>query len=199
VVNEKPVALVQECGEKNWWTRPSPLPKSIRVFSSIAEAKAAGDFDAWLVVSDRAAAVLETELGDSAKKCVIYRPKTLCLGMGCDAGTGLPEVQELVESSLAELGLSSKSLKSLSSIDLKSNEEALHQLAKHYNLELKFYTRDELNARGVKSEANPVVEKYTGAIGVCEPSAMLSAGSSDLVAMKRKSKRATLAVARMGF
>lgn len=32
VVNEEPIALVQECGDKNWWTRPTPLPKNIHLF-----------------------------------------------------------------------------------------------------------------------------------------------------------------------
>jgi cobalt-precorrin 5A hydrolase len=198
VVNEKPIAFVQECGEKNWWTRPQPLPKNIQIFKSIAEAKAS-KFEAWLVVSDRATEALKAELGEAWNMSVIYRPKTLCLGMGCDQGTDLAETQGLLEAGLAEAGLAAKSLKSLSSIDLKANEEALHQLAQHFGLELKFYTRDELNAKGVQSEANPVVEKYTGAVGVCEPSAMLSAGTDTLLVPKRKSKRATLAIARAVF
>jgi len=32
VVNEEPVAFVQECGATNWWTRPTPLPKNIHLF-----------------------------------------------------------------------------------------------------------------------------------------------------------------------
>lgn len=199
VVNEKPVAFVQECGDKNWWTRPTPLPKSIRVFASIAEAKAAGAFDAWLVVSDRATALLSADLGAEAAKSVIYRPKSLALGMGCDQGTDLDEVWGLVESSFNEAGLSTQSIASIASIDLKANEESLHQLSQKTGAPLKFFTRDELNGQGTISTPNPVVEKYTGAVGVSEPSAMLSAGVSTLVVTKKKSKRATLAVARKGF
>jgi cobalt-precorrin 5A hydrolase len=32
VVNEEPIALVQEAGAKNWWTRPTPLPANIHLF-----------------------------------------------------------------------------------------------------------------------------------------------------------------------
>ncbi len=32
VVNEEPIALVQECGSKKWWTRPTPLPANIHKF-----------------------------------------------------------------------------------------------------------------------------------------------------------------------
>ncbi|NOQ15662.1 MAG: cobalamin biosynthesis protein CbiG [Methyloprofundus sp.] len=32
VVNEEPIAFVQEAGSKNWWTRSTPLPKNIQLF-----------------------------------------------------------------------------------------------------------------------------------------------------------------------
>jgi cobalt-precorrin 5A hydrolase len=206
VVNEKPIAFIQECGEEKWWTRPTPLPKSIQVFTSIRAAQKAGPesnpgglFEAYLVVSDRATASLKEDLQDVWDKVVIYRPKSLCLGMGCDAGTDLDEVWGLVDQTFAEAGFSTQSIRSIASIDLKSNEESLHQLSQKTGAELIFYTRDQLNGQGTISTPNPVVEKYTGAVGVSEPSAMLSAGVDSLVVTKKKSKRATLAVARKEF
>jgi cobalt-precorrin 5A hydrolase len=206
VVNEKPVAFIQECGEENWWTRPTPLPKNIQVFTSIRAAQKAGPtaapgqpFDAYLVASDRATASLKEDLQDVWDKVVIYRPKTLCLGMGCDAGTDLDEVWGLVETTFAEAGFSTKCIKAIASIDLKSNEESLHQLSQKTGASIEFFTRDQLNGRGTVSTPNPLVEKYTGAVGVSEPSAMLAAGTDSLVVTKHKSKRATLAVARARF
>jgi cobalt-precorrin 5A hydrolase len=196
VVNEKPVAFIQECGESNWWTRPTPLPKNIQVYPSIASAKAAGAQEAYLLVSDRALAALQGELSEVWDRVVLYRPKTLCLGMGCDAGTDLDEVWGLVEATFAEAALSTKCIKAIASIDLKANEESLQQLSQKTGAPLQFFSRDQLNARGVVSEPNPVVEKYTGAVGVSEPSAMLAAGADALLVRKHKSKRATLAIAR---
>ena len=37
VVNEEPVAFVQEAGSKNWWTRSTPLPKNIHLFDSFSD------------------------------------------------------------------------------------------------------------------------------------------------------------------
>ena len=196
VVNEKAVAFVQECGEANWWTRPTPLPPNIKVYPSLEAAKSAGSFEAYLVVSDRSTAALRADLGAHWGKAVVYRPKSLCLGMGCDVGTDLEEASGLMKSSLEAAGLSPLSVAKLASIDLKAKEEALHQLAGELGVELVFYTREQLNERGVRSQPNPVVEKYTGAVGVCEPAAMLAAGTDELVVAKQKSKRATLAVAR---
>ena len=217
VVNEKPIALVQECGEKTWWTRPSPLPANIKVFRSVAEARAwpspagvsgpdsaavrvpAFQFDAWLVVSDRSTEALKADLYDDWERSVIYRPRTLCLGMGCDAGTDLDEVLGLLKRGLAEAGLSELCVKTLASIDLKAGEESLRLLAEHLGAAQVFYTRDELNAKGTVTTPNPVVEKYTGAVGVSEPSAMLAADTDQLLLKKIKSTRATLAVARKAF
>lgn len=200
VVNEKPVALVQECGPKNWWTRPTPLPKNIHVFSSVAEARKKGlKYEGWLIISDRSTEALLTDLNDVWSRVVVYRPKTLHLGMGCDAGTDLDEVLGLVQGTLLEAGLSLKCVARIASIDLKANEESLHQLAAHLGVPQVFYTRDQLNEIAPKSALNPIVMKYTGAAGVSEPSAMRSAGTDELVVLKHKSKRATVAVARQEF
>ena len=37
VVNEEPIAFVQEAGSKNWWTRSTPLPKTIHLFERFAD------------------------------------------------------------------------------------------------------------------------------------------------------------------
>ena len=105
----------------------------------------------------------------------------------------------LLNKGLAEAGLSGLCVKTLASIDLKANEESLRLLAEHLGAAQVFYSRDELNAKGTLSAPNPVVEKYTGAVGVSEPSAMLAAGADQLLLKKIKSTRATLAVARKTF
>lgn len=196
VVNERPIAFVQEAGEANWWTRPTPLPKNVRVFSGISEAFGAGEHEAWLVVSERSTEALMRDLEPVWGRTVVYRPKTLYCGLGCDAGTDLEELLGLVEAGFAEAGLSPRCIAGLASIDLKAGEDSLHALAARLGVGIRFFTRDELNEKKTKSMPNPLVMKYTGAVGVCEPSAMLAAGAGDLAVLKRKSKRATLAVAR---
>ncbi|MCK5353509.1 MAG: cobalamin biosynthesis protein CbiG, partial [Methyloprofundus sp.] len=37
VVNEEPIAFVQEAGSKNWWTRSTPLPKNIHLFERFSD------------------------------------------------------------------------------------------------------------------------------------------------------------------
>ncbi len=37
VVNEEPIAFVQDAGSKNWWTRSTALPKNIHLFESFGD------------------------------------------------------------------------------------------------------------------------------------------------------------------
>jgi len=71
VVNEEPIAFVQECGVKNWWTRPTPLPKNIHLFDNIDKVDLA-QHKAVLWVTQR-------EISDSfwqslEERLVVYRP-----------------------------------------------------------------------------------------------------------------------------
>ncbi len=71
VVNEEPVALVQECGARHWWTRPTPLPANIHLFDRF-EAVERDKFAALLWITRRdISAELWHELEE---RLVVYRP-----------------------------------------------------------------------------------------------------------------------------
>jgi len=71
VVNEEPIAFVQEAGDKNWWTRPTPLPANIKVFSSFEEVDL-DQFRAVLWVTRRD--IPEDIWQQLFERLVVYRP-----------------------------------------------------------------------------------------------------------------------------
>jgi len=71
VVNEEPIAFVQEAGAKNWWTRPTPLPANIHLFESF-DAVDLSRFKAVLWVTHRDIAPDQWE--QLAERLVVYRP-----------------------------------------------------------------------------------------------------------------------------
>jgi cobalt-precorrin 5A hydrolase len=72
VVNEELIAFVQESGEKNWWTRPNPLPKTIHLFDRF-EAVDWDKYKAILWVTDRK---IPDKLWQALEeRLVVYRPK----------------------------------------------------------------------------------------------------------------------------
>lgn len=79
VVNDEPVALVQECGSRDWWAqhangRSKPLPANIHLLEGIADLDAA-KYGAVLWITRRAASDLPQELQEAIRdRLVIYRP-----------------------------------------------------------------------------------------------------------------------------
>ena len=72
VVNEEPIAFVQEVGEKNWWTRSTPLPTNIHLFDRFEEVDLS-QFKAILWVTDQE---ISAELWQQLdERLVVYRPK----------------------------------------------------------------------------------------------------------------------------
>lgn len=71
VVNEEPIAFVQEAGSREWWTRSTPLPENIRVYKSFEEV----DLDQhsavlWVTHRD-----IDEALWDKLQeRLVVYRP-----------------------------------------------------------------------------------------------------------------------------
>jgi cobalt-precorrin 5A hydrolase/precorrin-3B C17-methyltransferase len=125
---------------------------------------------------------------------LVYYPKTLIAGIGCERGADASEVIGLVVETLALAGLSPHSLAAIASVDLKADEAALHAAASHFGVPLRLFSVAELDEERHRLQ-NPsaVVEAEIGTPGVAEAAA-LKAG--ELVVPKRKSARATCAVGR---
>ena len=82
MVNDEPVALVQEAGSRDWWAshangRQGPLPGNVTLFELLEEIDPA-QFSAVLWISERQEHELPEALAKSlAGKRVIYRPGTV--------------------------------------------------------------------------------------------------------------------------
>ena len=190
VVNEEKIAVIQESGEKNWWHYGRPLPENIHVYSSIAEAL----YDqpsASLVITHR---ILTEEEKTILNNGVLYRPKVIVLGIGCNRGTAAEEIEAVINETLDELHFSQKSVKALCTIDLKKDEAGLMEVVKKNGWEFIYYTPDELNSIEIEAPSKTVF-KYTGAYGVSEPAARLYSGAEQLALVKKKSGNVTISVA----
>lgn len=190
VVNEQHVAIVQESGERHWWTYDAPLPANIRTYGSIAEALKARP-DAALVVTHR---LLEKEEQAILQHGVLYRPKVIVIGIGCNRGTSAQEIEQVICDTLQQLRFSIKSVKALCTIDLKKDEEGLLAVANKYGWPLIFYTPEQLNDVPI-DEPSETVFRYTGAYGVSEPAAKRYSGQQKLILTKKKSGNVTISVA----
>lgn len=171
---------------------------SIRIYSDIRLPEPEPGFvytsrpsDAEILISNRT--------GLKPKKdSLILRPKNLAIGIGCNKGASEDKIAAAVKKTLEINSLSPLSIRNLASIDLKMNEEGLITYAKTLDVEIKFYTKELLNTINI-TEPSKAVMDAVGAGGVCEPSAVISAGTGRLLVRKTKWKDVTVAVAEADF
>ena len=141
--------------------------------------------------------ITETTLPGS-KSHLIYHPKTLTIGVGCERHTDPQELIDLIGQCLTTANLSKSAIACLTSIDLKSDEQAINRAARHFNVPVRFFTAEQLNQQAPRLK-NPsdIVMAEVGCPGVAEGAALAAAGNNaELITEKTKSTRATCAVAR---
>ena len=198
VINGQPIGVWQSAGEPSWWPNETPLPENITVYSALDDL-AASACAAALIITDTTEP-LDTLLAD--KITVVYRPKSLVIGMGCRRGVPVGELEFLLAGTFEENGLAIECLAEISSAEIKRGEPGLEHLAERHGVPLTFYQGDELNE---VFETNPSAitsksERARGLVGVwgvAEPSALLTSGARELVVTRKNTSRATIAVARI--
>lgn len=130
---------------------------------------------------------------------LIYRRQTYALGVGCARYCPPDELVALTRQTLAENGISVFEIACIHSVDLKSDEAAIHALAANLEVPVAFYPVETLEALTPRL-ANPsdVVFSEIGCHGVAEAAAMASAGpEAQLTVEKHKSANATCALAQI--
>ena len=194
VVNEEHVAIIQESGEKDWWNDDRPLPETIKVYSTISDALHVKP-KAALVITHRKLKEWEQQI---LKNGMLYRPKVIVLGIGCNRGTTMEEIESVIFETLNELEFSIKSVKAICSIDLKKNEAGILAICEKYYWDFACYTFKQL-INMLILEPSETVFKYTGSYGVSEPAARLYSGAKTLSLIKKKSGNVTISVAVIPF
>ena len=137
---------------------------------------------------------------------LVYHPKTLTLGVGCERGCSGEELIGLAEKVLgvdqAKAGEQGSwalpSLGGIFSLDLKADEPAVHALADYFEVPVRFFSSEELEEETPRLQ-NPSVTVFheVGCHGVAEAASLRAAGKSgQLLVPKLKSKRATCALSK---
>ncbi len=135
---------------------------------------------------------------DAGPLDLVYYPKTLVLGMGCERGASTEEAIALAQRAVAESGYAARSIAAVTSIDLKADETAIHAVAASLGVPARFFNAETLEAQTPRlKKPSEVVFAEVGCHGVAEGAALAAAGpEGELVFPKIKSKGATAAIAR---
>jgi cobalt-precorrin 5A hydrolase / cobalt-factor III methyltransferase / precorrin-3B C17-methyltransferase len=140
-----------------------------------------------LLITDR--------LVDPPRPAVVYRPPSLVVGVGCSRGAPAAEIGDLIDRALQQAGLSASSVAYLASVDAKRDEPGLRRTAGERGWPLRFQPSRAL-ARIAVPNPSATVAAAIGTPSVAEASA-LAFGPAALIVPKRKSRHATVAIARL--
>ena len=129
---------------------------------------------------------------------LVYRPRRLAVGIGCERGAAPEEIAALARGCLDAAGLAPEAVAGVFSIDLKADEPAVHALAESLGVPARFFAAPALEAEAPRLR-NPsdLVFREVGCHGVAEGAALAAVGAEgELVVEKSKSVRGTCAIAR---
>jgi cobalt-precorrin 5A hydrolase/precorrin-3B C17-methyltransferase len=140
------------------------------------------------------AVVVTDQKTEITERVVIYRPPSLRVGVGATKGAPAGEIGELIDGTLAELGLSARSVRYLATAEVKADEPGLLAAAAERGWPVVTFPARRLAAVPVPNPSE-VVRRAVGTPSVAEAAALIEPGSV-LLAAKRASAHATVAVAR---
>lgn len=190
MVNEEKIAIYQDAGEKKWWY--AQLPRNVTLVEDIEQLKSP-EFKAGLVISDRA--VSDAEI---AIKSVIYRPKSLVVGIGLHRDTRKDVIESGIRNVLSERKLSFKSIRNLSSINREAGVSGLEEFSKEFGIPVEIYDKDQLSAVSVPNPST-TVQKFEGTASVSEASSLLSSKGELVVPKQKFPPNLTVAVSRIAY
>lgn len=128
---------------------------------------------------------------------LVYHPRNLVLGVGCERGASAQALIDHVDAVLAGADIAPQSIAAIASIDVKADEPALDALAAHLGVPARFFTAGELDKLGPRlATPSHYVKAAVGCPGVAEGSALAVAGDdARLIVAKTAGERVTCAVA----
>ena len=185
MVNEEPIGVFQETGNKKWYGK---LPKNVTIYDSLGDMKNSKSVS-YLVISDKI-------ISNLSKESVIYRPQSLVVGIGLHWDTPKETIIQGIEQTLKKFSLSSKSIAKLVSIKKPQDVEGLKEVSLEMNIPVEYIEREEL-AKISTPNPSKTVKAFEGTASVSEAAALLVSGGELIVEKQKFPPNLTIAIARI--
>ena len=186
MVNEEPIGVFQETGEKNWYKQ---LPKNVSLYNTIDELKNSKS-KANLIISDN---IIDDDL---ASESVVYRPLSLVIGIGLHWDTSKETIKEGINDCLDKFKLSSKSIAKLVSIKKPEDVQGLIDVGKEMGVPVEYVDREDL-AKITAPNPSDTVKAFEGTASVSEAAAILVSNGKLIVEKQKFPPNLTIAIARI--
>ena len=166
-----------------------PENAGLRILGRPQEAKEAG-LSGWIYVA-------EADGSFEPPPCLILRPKSLVVGVGCKRGTSAAEIGAAVDKVFQDHELSLLAVRNLATVELKKDEDGLNELLRARDWQAVYYSVSELQSPVPVPSPSEKVRKHLGVESVCEKAALINAGVEELLIPKQILGNVTVAVARV--
>lgn len=189
MVNEEKIGVFQDAGERDWWTPKRELPKNVHMYNTLEEMEDS-DCKGFLIITDR---TFESDILDRA---VVYRPKTLVVGVGLHWDTNKETIREGIEFCMSKFNLSAKSIARFASIKKEADVEGLIDIASEVGVPIDYFEKDDLARINIPNPSD-IVQNFEGTPSVSEAAALKSSGGVLAVEKQKFPPNLTIAIARM--
>lgn len=128
---------------------------------------------------------------------LILKERKIVVGLGCRRGKECINIYNGLKSTLNELNIDISRINMLSSAEIKKDEEGMLELSEKLNIPINFVELDKLKLFESRDiQKSEFVKSKFGIYGVCEPSALITAGfDSKLIYKKTSYDGVTVSVA----
>ncbi|QDI88838.1 precorrin-3B C(17)-methyltransferase [Candidatus Nitrosopumilus sp. SW] len=186
MVNEEPIGVFQDAGEKNWYKQ---LPKNVSLYNTIEELKNSKS-KSNLIISDK---IIENDL---VSESIIYRPLSLVIGIGLHWDTSKETIMDGINDCLKKFKLSSKSIAKLVSIKKPEDVQGLIDAGKQMGIPVEYVEREDL-AKVTAPNPSDTVKAFEGTSSVSEAAAILVSKGKLIVEKQKFPPNLTIAIARI--
>jgi cobalt-precorrin 5A hydrolase len=135
---------------------------------------------------------------DILQKAVLYRPKSLVVGLGLHWTTKKESIENAIENVFCSHGLSMKCIHSVASINRGATVKGLKEFSEQKNIPIALFEKDELNKVGVPNPSQTVLD-YEGTASVSEASAILASRGNLVIPKQKFPPDLTVAIARIDY
>ena len=190
MVNEEKIGVFQDAGEKDWWAPKKELPKNVHQYASLDD-MSKSDCKGFLIISDKT-----IQYPQLLERAVVYRPKTLVVGVGLHWDTSKDTIKEGLEFCLSKYNLSPKSVARFSSIKKEAQVAGLREIAEEMQVSVDYFEKQDLAGIAIPNPSD-VVKNFEGTPSVSEASAIKSSGGTLVVEKQKFPPNLTIAIARI--
>lgn len=125
---------------------------------------------------------------DTNKPVARLIPKNIVIGIGSKRGVSTFDIISFINEQLSIYNINPKSIKCLTSIDIKSDEKGIIEAAAYYNVPNIFIPIAEIEEIETDFTASAFVKTQIGVSAVCEPAAFIAGGKEGRYISKKQSR-----------